>query len=135
MVVLLKTKTIKQKVIIPATPKEVYETLMDPKKHSAFTGSNATGDPRVGGKFTAWDGYISGRNLELDRGKRIVQEWITTEWPDGYPTSRLELTLKKVKEGTELSMVHSEVPAEQADDYEQGWFDSYWNPLRKYFKK
>jgi uncharacterized protein YndB with AHSA1/START domain len=134
-VFLLKTKTIKQKVIIPATPKEVYEALMDPKKHSAFTGSNATGDPRVGGKFTAWDGYISGRNLELDRGKRIVQEWITTEWPDGYPTSRLELTLKKVKEGTELSMVHSEVPAEQADDYEQGWFDSYWNPLRKYFKK
>lgn len=131
----MKTVTIKQKVIIPATPEKVYEALMDPKKHSTFTGSNATGDPRVGGKFTAWDGYISGRNLELDRGKRIVQEWITTEWPTGYPPSRLELTLRKVKEGTELSMVHLKVPAEQAKDYEQGWLDSYWNPLMKFFKK
>jgi len=131
----MKVKTIKQNVVVPATPKEVYEAFMDAKKHSEFTGDKASCDPKVGGKFTAGDGYISGKNLELEMGKKIVQEWITTEWPKGYPPSRLELTFKKVKEGTEISMVHSNVPAEQADDYAQGWIDFYWKPLKEYFEK
>jgi len=131
----LKTTTITQKVIIPAAPEEVYDAFIDAKKHSAFTGSKATCDPTVGGEFTAWDGYITGKNLELERGKRIVQEWITTEWPDGYGPSRLEFTFRKVNGGTELTMVHSDIPEEQAEDYRQGWIDNYWDPLKKYFQK
>lgn len=131
----MKVKTIRQKAIVSATPEDVYEAFIDAEKHSAFTGSRATCDPRVEGEFTAWDGYISGKNLELEKGKKIVQEWKTTEWPSGYPPSRLELTFRKVGEGTEISMVHSNVPAEQADDYAQGWIDFYWEPLRKYFRK
>ena len=131
----MKVKTIKQEVIVPATPVEVYEAFIDAKKHSAFTRSKATCDPRVGGEFTAWNGYISGKNLELEKGKKIVQEWITTDWPQNYPPSRLELNFKAVKAGTEISMIHSEVPAEQADDTKQGWIDFYWEPLKEYFKK
>lgn len=131
----MKVTTIKQNVVIATSPGELYEAFMDAKKHSAFTGSKATCNAKVGGKFTAWDGYISGKNLELVRGKKIVQEWITTDWPSGYSPSRLELTFRKVKEGTEISMVHSNVPAQQADDLKQGWNDFYWEPLKEYFKK
>jgi activator of HSP90 ATPase len=131
----MKVKTIRQKVIVPGVPKEVYDAFMDAKKHSAFTGSKATCDPKVGGEFTAWDGYISGKNLELEEGKRIVQEWVTTEWPKDCPPSRLELTFKKVEEGTEISMTHSGVPVEQANDIAQGWIDFYWEPLKEYLKK
>jgi activator of HSP90 ATPase len=130
----MEVTTIKQKIVVSATRDEVYEAFTDEEKHSAFTGSKATFDIQVGGKFTAWDGYISGKNLELDKGKRIVQEWITTEWPSGYPPSRLELTFKKTEEGTEILMVHSNVPVEQSADYKQGWVDFYWKPLKKYFK-
>jgi len=108
---------------------------MDAKKHSAFTGSKATCNPKVGGEFTAWDGYISGRNLELEKGKKIVQEWVTTDWPDDYPPSRLELTLEKTGEGTEISMVHSSVPAEQARELAEGWHEFYWRPMKEYFTK
>ncbi len=131
----LKTTTITQKVIIPAEPQEVYDAFIDAKIHSAFTGAKAAGNSKVGGEFTAWDGYITGKNLELERGKRIVQEWSTSEWPDGYPPSKLELTFRKVKGGTELTMVHSDVPEEQAEDYRQGWIDSYWDLLKEYFQK
>jgi activator of HSP90 ATPase len=131
----LKTKTITQKVVIPASPEEVYDAFIDAKEHSAFTGSKATCDPRVGGGFTAWDGYITGKSLELERGKRIVQEWSTSEWPDGYPPSKLEFTFRKVRDGTELTMVHSDVPEEQAEEYRQGWIDNYWEPLKAYFQK
>jgi activator of HSP90 ATPase len=131
----LKTSTITQKVTIPASPDEVYDAFMDPKKHAAFTGAEATCDPEVGGEFSAWDGYITGKNLDLERGKRIVQEWSTSEWPEGYPPSRLELTFAKVKDGTELTMVHSEVPASQVEEYRQGWIDNYWDLLKGYFGK
>jgi activator of HSP90 ATPase len=131
----MKATTIKQKTLIPATPDEVYDAFMEAKKHSAFTGSKATSDPKVGGEFTAWDGYISGRNLELVKGKKIVQEWSTTDWPDKFPPSRLELTFKEAKGGTEISMIHSNVPAEQAYDLAEGWNEFYWKPLKEYFTK
>jgi len=122
-------------VIVAAKPIEIYEAFVNAKRHSAFTGSKATGEGKVGGKFTAWDGYISGKFLELDEGKKIVQEWITTEWPEGYPPSRFELTFREVKDGTEVLMVHSDVPAEQAGELEEGWNESYWKPLKTYFKE
>lgn len=107
---------------------------MDPKKHSEFTGSKATGKAKVGAKFTAWDGYISGRTIELEKGKRIVQEWVTTEWPKDYPPSRLELKFKERDGVTELTMTHSNIPVEQKEELEQGWTDFYWNPMKNYFE-
>ncbi len=129
-----KGKTIRQTVSIPAKPAEVYEAFLNAKIHTAFTGSKATCDARVGGKFTAWDGYIWGKNLELEKNHRIVQEWQTTEWPDDAPPSIVEFRFEESKEGTKLTMVHSRVPEEQAEDYRQGWIDCYWDPLKEYFK-
>ncbi len=131
--VTLKFKLIRQKVVVDASPADVYEALLYPEKHAEFTGSPATGSPRVGGKFTAWDGYISGKILALQKGKRIVEEWKTTEWPPGYPPSILELRFKAKGTKTELSMAHSKVPAEQAESYREGWISSYWDPLKEYF--
>ncbi len=130
-----KFKTIRQTVVIDASPEEVYQAYVDPKKHAEFTGSPASGTPKVGGRFTAWGGYIDGKYVELEKGKRIVHEWTTTEWPEGYPPSLVELTLKPKGKKTELTMVHSKVPAEQAESYTGGWVESYWDPLKSYFEK
>jgi uncharacterized protein YndB with AHSA1/START domain len=127
--------TIRQRVLIEAKPMEVYEAYVDPKKHAAFTGQGATGAPKVGGKFTAGDGYITGKYLELEKGRRILHEWSTTEWPEGYPPSILELTLKAKGMNTELTMVQSKVPEEQVDYYAEGWKEFYWEPLKKYFAR
>jgi uncharacterized protein YndB with AHSA1/START domain len=131
----LKFGTIEQTVFFNVPPAEVYAALLDPKKHAKFTGSPATTNAKVGVEFNAWDGYISGKNLELVKDKKIVQEWETTAWPKGYPRSRLELTLTPKKGGTELKMVHSKVPSEQVEDYTSGWHTSYWEPLSEYLKK
>lgn len=131
----MKFREIKQVVIIPAGPLEVYEAYVDPRKHAAFTGEEATGTPEVGGKFTASDGYISGEYIDLQKGKKIVHWWTTTEWPAGYPPSRMELLLRRKGRNTELTMIHSRVPEEQADSYAEGWMEYYWEPLKKYFAK
>ncbi len=132
----LKTGTIRQKILIlSVSPEEVYDALIDPRKHSAFTGSKATCNPNPGGRFTAWNRYITGKNLELVRGKRILQEWKTSEWPEDYPSSILEFTLTPRRGGTELKMVQSKVPATQVEKYREGWVDAYWDPLKKHFLK
>jgi uncharacterized protein YndB with AHSA1/START domain len=131
----MKFGTIKQIVLIDASPEEVYEAYVNPKKHAEFTGQKATGTPKVGGRVSAGDGYISGKYVELEKGKRIRQEWTTTEWPAGYPPSVLELKLRPKGKKTELTMLHSKVPEEQIDYYAEGWKEFYWEPMKKYFAK
>ncbi len=130
-----RARTITQKVVVSAPPDKVYDAFVTAKKHAAFTNSPATGAARVGGSFTACDGFIHGVHRQLVKGKKVVQDWHTTQWPEGAPDSLLTLTFKKIKGGTEIKMVHSNVPAEQADGYRQGWYDYYWNPLKAYFAK
>jgi activator of HSP90 ATPase len=100
-----------------------------------MTGSPARVSGRVGGRFTAWDGYISGRTLELDPDQRIVQAWRTTEFPDDAPDSHLEVSLEQVKSGTKVSLTHTGLPPWTAASYKQGWKDFYFTPMKAYFGK
>ena len=129
-----KVGSIKQEHFIPATPDEVYQALMNAEIHAEFTGAGATCDPREGGAFTAHGDYITGKNVKLEKGKRIVQEWKTTEWPLGFKPSTLEITLKKKGDGTLLAMKQTNVPASQVSRYDSGWVEHYWIPLREYFE-
>jgi len=127
-----ETQTIRQTVTFSAPPEAIFKSLADPKIHSAFTGAKATGQAKVGAKVTAHDGYIKGRILAVVPGKKIVQEWVTEEWPEGYPPSRLAFSLTKTPSGTRLTMVQSKVPASQAARYSSGWLEYYWTPLKTY---
>lgn len=128
-------ETINYVVHFPVETEDVYDAIIDSDKHADFTDSSVTIDPVVGGKFVIMDGYISGRNLLLDRGKRIIQEWITEEWPKGALSSIVDFSFKAEKGGTEMTFIHSRVPSEQAVDYREGWKIYYWEPMKKYFSK
>lgn len=127
------TVTIRQTVLIPAPPAKVYAALLEPKLHEHFTHSKATGSNKVGATFTAWDGYINGKHLRLTPSKTIVQEWKTTDWPDGLPASVLTITLAKDKKGTLLRLIQTGVPKAGVKAYSEGWHDFYWKPLKAYF--
>ncbi|HLW70873.1 MAG TPA: SRPBCC family protein [Candidatus Binataceae bacterium] len=128
------TTTIRQSAIIPATPVEVYDAFVNARKHAAFTGAAAKSANKVGGKFTAWDDYISGKYLELVAGRKIVEEWRTGDWPAGCEPSLIEFTFARVDKNTRVTMVQTKVPAAQAANYRQGWKDYYWTPLKAYFQ-
>jgi activator of HSP90 ATPase len=130
---MLETTTITQEVTIPAKPVQVYDALINPLKHAVFTGAKATGEPVEGGSFSAWDGYIFGTYVKLQRARQILAEWKTTEWPDGYPPSQLQLSFQDSDAGTLVTMVHSDVPVSQAKAYREGWTAYYWTPLKEYF--
>jgi activator of HSP90 ATPase len=130
----MKTRTIRQSVTIKATPHDVYEALMDSKKHSAFTGDKAVISREVGGKFSAFDGYAEGVNLELVPDKKIVQTWRASDWPEGS-SSKVTFALKAAAGGTQLTFIQTGIPEEFADDVSQGWQDYYWAPLKEMLEK
>jgi activator of HSP90 ATPase len=130
----METKSIRQTVTIKATPHDVYEALMDAKKHAAFTGGKAVISRAVGGKFSAFDGYAEGVNLELVPDKKIVQTWHAEDWPEGH-FSKATFTLAKVEGGTRLTFTQTGVPAEQQEEVAKGWRDYYWTPLKEMLEK
>jgi uncharacterized protein YndB with AHSA1/START domain len=131
------TAMIVQHVFLSASPAKVYRALTDPTEHSRFTGTICTGAALVGRTYVAGSGYIQGKYLELVPDRRIVSEWRTTEWPHNAPGSKVEIELTEAQQGdtagTELVLTHTLVPISQAEDYRQGWIDSYWHPLRRHF--
>ena len=52
-----------------------------------MTGGEASISDEIGADLSAWDRYITGRNLELVPGERIVQSWRTTQFTDEHEDS------------------------------------------------
>ena len=120
--------------VLPASPQAVYEAWISSEAHARMTGGAAEIAPRVGGQFTAWDGYISGRPLALEPGRRIVQSWRTSDFRAADHDSQLEVLLEAVPQGTRITLHQTEVPDGQSG-YEQGWRDNYFDPMREYFSR
>jgi activator of HSP90 ATPase len=120
--------------VLPATPEQIYEAWLDTDDHSEMTGAPATCDPKVGGAFTAWEGYIEGTNVALEPFSRIVQRWRTLEFPVEAPDSLVEIVLEASNGGTIMTINHSEIPEGQGDSYKVGWGDHYFGPMSAHFR-
>jgi activator of HSP90 ATPase len=119
--------------VLAAPAHRVYGAWLSSAEHGAMTGGAAQIDPTVGGKFSAWDGYITGVTLELDPDRRIMQSWRTVEFPADSPDSWLEILLEEVADGTCLTLKHSKIPVGQGSAYESGWVENYFEPMKDYF--
>ncbi|MCX6150474.1 MAG: SRPBCC domain-containing protein [Ignavibacteriales bacterium] len=126
---------IKTSVTISTTPEILYKAWLNSKEHSAFTGGKAVVSSKVGAGYTAWNGYISGKNILLYSNKKIIQSWRSTDFPAGCPDSRLEIIFGATKTGTKITLIHSDLPEGQGNDYKKGWKDFYFQPMKKYYKK
>lgn len=125
----MDTKTIRHTVTFKKTPDEIYNMLMNADEHAAFTGESAKIDPEVGGEFSCYSEYITGTNVDLVPGGKIVQSWRGSDWPDSATsTVTYEFTINN-DGGTTLEFTHEGVPADKADDINSGWVEHYWNKL------
>jgi uncharacterized protein YndB with AHSA1/START domain len=125
--------SIELEATVDATPEQIFDAWIDGERHTAMTGGEAESDPRVGGRFTAWGGYITGTHEELERPRRIVQRWRTSEFPDDAPDSRVEVTLEPADGGTRIRLTHTEIPDGQGPKYDDGWKEHYFEPMREHF--
>ena len=125
-------KTIKQRVKFNASPATVYELLADSKKHSAVTGRKATISRKIGGMFSVDGNEVSGINVDLVPGQRIVQAWRHRRFPDGI-FSMAAVTLTRTTDGgTELVLTHRGVPKDLIPETELAWREQYWARIKAY---
>ncbi|HEY2733337.1 MAG TPA: SRPBCC domain-containing protein, partial [Polyangiales bacterium] len=70
-----------QEIKFSAAPARVFQALTNAAEHARLTGAPAEIEARPGGAWSAYGGKISGRNIELVDGVRIVQTWRAGNWP------------------------------------------------------
>jgi activator of HSP90 ATPase len=119
--------------VFPVSPEVLYKAWLDSTTHAEIIGSSAEIDPAINGRFVIWDNYVTGVTIELVPGKKIVQQWRTTDFPEDSPDSLLELTFEPVKEGTKLTLIHKNIPNGQSDEYKKGWKEFYFSPILEFF--
>lgn len=123
---------IHQEVVFKASPKRIYEALIDARQFSAFTGGAPAEISReVGGSFSCFGGMIVGRHVELVPNQRIVQAWRAKNWDAGV-YSIVKFELRGQGSETRLIFDHSGFPEDEREHLEGGWTANYWELLRKY---
>jgi activator of HSP90 ATPase len=129
----MKTKTLQQTITFKASPMDVYEMIVDSRRHSSLSGEKAKISRKVGGRFTAWNGHISGINLVLTPGEKIVQAWRATGWwPDHYSIAIFDI--EKVKGGSKLRFTQIGIPPHRYSGHYRGWIEAYWTPMKEIFQ-
>jgi uncharacterized protein YndB with AHSA1/START domain len=136
-------EAIHQEVSFSATPARVYDALTDARQFSkvaqlsaamqtmSIPNKAAEVSREAGGAFSAFGGYITGRQIELIPGQRIVQAWRTGGWNPGvYSIARFELNARG--SGTKVVFDHTGFPEGQAEHLAAGWKGNYWEPLAKF---
>ena len=123
---------------IAARPAIVFDALVTAEGIRSWWGPDdgpaisAVADPRVGGsfrvRFRTADGFeheCAGEFLEIERPERVVMSW---RWIVNGPieergrVSRLEIRLRSISSGTELTLVHTLLSNDaSARSHEGGW--------------
>lgn len=127
-------RTIRHRVTFATTARDLYATYLNSRAHSLATGGKARIQPVVGDRFSAWDGYITGKNLLLIPNRRVVQSWRASDWSKTDLDSLLVLDFFATNEGAELRLEHLRVPARHAAALARGWRDYYWTPWKAYLR-
>jgi activator of HSP90 ATPase len=132
----METVTIHQTLIFPTDSLDLYNCIMNARIHSSFTGDEAIIEDKEGTLFSAFGGYITGQNIVLQRGKKIIQTWKATEegWPENH-FSEVVFLFKNIDGGCELDFFHTDIPTLKAEAIEKGWKEYYWEPLRIYLER
>lgn len=123
-------KDFKKYYILPASPEEVYTAITNPLTIELWTGESAVMSTEPNTEFSLWDESISGKNLEFEPNKKIVQQWY---FGDREPASIVTIKLHQHEDGTSVELRHTNIPLEDYEDIVEGWTESYFGSLQEYF--
>jgi uncharacterized protein YndB with AHSA1/START domain len=131
----MKKEALRVTSTIPVAPTTLYFAWIDSTHHSSMTGQTAKIDPVVGAKYSCCNGYVTGKLVILDLGRRIVMSWRTTDFPRDAADSRVEVHFETLGLSTRILILHTEIPEGQSEKYKALWNERYITPMRAYFSK
>lgn len=130
----MKSSSFKLQIELPAPPTKVFDALTNARLISQWCGQQGKVDPKVGGKFEMFDGWVTGKVVEFKPWKALAYTWLPGDWPDGAEPSVVKYTFAATKKGTKLSLEHSHFPNEtEKKNHKSGWTEYVFNPLKEFF--
>ena len=118
---------------IGAPPEAVWRALTDPAVIEVWGGGPAEIRAEPGAAFTFWGGDIHGTVTAAEPPLRLVQEWWgDNEWGEAS-VATFELTPEG--DGTRLTLAHTNVPDDEAQEFDAGWDDYYLGPLKELLER
>ena len=127
-----KMKSFKKYYYLPAPPEEVYLALTKAQSIQLWTGAEVEFTEEADAEFSFWDGDITGKNLEFEYGRKIVQQWYFGE--ENEP-SIVTIKLHEDKKGTSLEFVQTNIPDEDYEDFTSGLSEYYLGGLADFFEE
>jgi len=124
-------KDYKKYYIIPAAPDDVYKALTNEATLQLWTGEQAEMITEIGSEFSLWEGSITGKNLEFEEGKKLVQQWYFGEQIE---PSIVTIILHPNKDGTSAELRHTNIPDEAYNDIVSGWNENYFGDLQEFYE-
>lgn len=113
---------------VSLTPLEAFHAFADSKALAKLLGQGASSKPD--GTVHAPQGFVFGRALDVEPGKRLVRSYRATTFADGTEDARAELRFEPVGRGATLVSVHQTgLPQGQADACIALWLERCLDPL------
>jgi activator of HSP90 ATPase len=119
-------KEFKKYFKIQASVQDVYNALVNPNMIELWTGDDVVMDDQVGTEFSLYEGNISGKNLEIEPEKKIVQQWY---FGDQEEASIVTIILHKDKNNTSVEVRQTNIPDEAYENIAEGWSYAYFEPI------
>ena len=124
-------KDYKKYFIINAEPEVLYSALTNAATIQLWSGEPAIMSEETGSEFSLWEDSIVGKNLEFEKGKKIVQQWYFGENEEA--PSIVTIKLHDHKQGTSVELRHTNIPDEAYDDIVEGWNQVYFASLDEFY--
>ncbi|KAK3730158.1 hypothetical protein QZH41_016935, partial [Actinostola sp. cb2023] len=128
----IATKKLVMKEEFLMSAEDLYSTLTEEQRVSAFTQNPSKVDATRGGSFVLLNGSVSGKFVELVRDEKIVMEWRQKSWPEGHH-STATITLTQEDDRTVLKLTQSGIPESKYEETKQGWKCYYWEAIKRTF--
>ncbi|KAF3165124.1 hypothetical protein TWF106_003201 [Orbilia oligospora] len=112
------------------TADELYQTLVDPNRITAFTRSQPdVFEPVEGGRFKLFGGNVTGEFVRLDPTEKITQKWRLANWPEGH-YSTMTMVFDQGVAATVLRLTWKGVPIGQEETARKNFSEYYVRSIK-----
>lgn len=124
-------RNLKKYFTFSVEPADVYNALANKTMIEIWSGEPAEMSEEPGSEFSLWDGSITGKNLEFEKDKKIVQQWY---FEGQEEESIVTIKIHPHKRGTSIELLHTNIPDDAFENIAEGWEEDYFGALSQLFE-